>query len=197
MNGHAAPFAVFPGGAPGRSGADPGVDVQELWFTLSRRPWASLVLVPADVGTSVGYIANALADVGTRLLQTPITSIVADSMDYASARILSEMQPRLDERLSWPNAMETEWTTLPAQHEPEPASPGAPAQPERRLATPLMGRVIIAIQPIVEQPLGVSVAHAADAVVLCVELGVTRLKSARRTLELVRPERVLGAFLVR
>jgi hypothetical protein len=62
------------------------IDFQGLWFTLARKRWNSLVLVPADEGDSAAGIATALADVGRRLRNTPVTFLVmAGSIDYASA----------------------------------------------------------------------------------------------------------------
>lgn len=62
------------------------IHFQGLWFTLARSNWNSLVLVPADEGDSAAGIATALADVGRRLRNTPVTFLVmAGSIDYASA----------------------------------------------------------------------------------------------------------------
>ncbi|MEI6226945.1 MAG: hypothetical protein WCS72_19575, partial [Deltaproteobacteria bacterium] len=59
---------------------------QGLWFTLSRSRWTSLAIVPADAGESAAGLATALADVGRRLRNTPVTFLVmAGSVDYASA----------------------------------------------------------------------------------------------------------------
>jgi hypothetical protein len=58
------------------------------------------------------------------------------------------------------------------------------------------GQVVVAIQPVVVEPLGVAIAQAADAVILCLELGKTRIESARRTMELIGPDRIAGAFLL-
>lgn len=61
-------------------------EFQGLWFRLARSNWTSLVLVPADEGLSAAGIATALADVGRRLRNTPVTFLVmAGSVDYASA----------------------------------------------------------------------------------------------------------------
>lgn len=58
-------------------------------------------------------------------------------------------------------------------------------------------QVIIAIPPVISQPLAVAVAQAADAAVLCVQLGRTRLSAARRTMELVGRELWVGSILLR
>jgi hypothetical protein len=58
-------------------------------------------------------------------------------------------------------------------------------------------QVIIALPPVLDDPLGVAIAHAADAAVLCVDMKRSRLKSARRTIELVGRERFVGSILLR
>ena len=58
------------------------------------------------------------------------------------------------------------------------------------------GRVIIAVQPVTDEPLGLAVTRAVDEVVLCVEKGSARLGPARRALELIGRERVAGCLLV-
>jgi hypothetical protein len=56
--------------------------------------------------------------------------------------------------------------------------------------------VIVAVQPVIVEPLGLTVTRAADAVILCIELGRTRLAAVRRTIELIGRERVAGCFLI-
>ena len=58
------------------------------------------------------------------------------------------------------------------------------------------GRVIVAIPPVVTEPLGIAVTDAADAVVLCIERGRTRSPSARRTIEMIGRDRIVGCVLV-
>ena len=59
------------------------------------------------------------------------------------------------------------------------------------------GEVIVAVDPVVDNPLGIAIALAADAVLVTIELGVTDLASARRTVEMVGRERLLGCVVVR
>jgi hypothetical protein len=210
-------FAVFPGGQPGRGGPPPGRDYQELWFRLARIPWASLVLVPADSGTSVAEIATSLAEVGTSLRDTPVTAIVADTIDYESARALSEMQPRLTNGSAYratvnveADAVDPEPREAPGPHAPGAHSAGSPTAGSRAAgsrsradgspaATPLppSGRAIISINAVVDEPLGIAIAQAADAVLLCVEMGRSRIGAARRTIELIGQERMIGALVIR
>ncbi len=63
-------------------------------------------------------------------------------------------------------------------------------------ATQDAAQIIVAIPPVVVQPLGVAVARAADAVVLCVALGQTPSAQVARTIELVGRERIRGAVVI-
>lgn len=58
-------------------------------------------------------------------------------------------------------------------------------------------RRIVSIPPVTVEPLGVAIAQAADGVVLGVELGKSLLPIARRTIELIGRERIVGAFVLR
>ncbi len=70
----------------------------------------------------------------------------------------------------------------------------APRTGQVRLELP-PERVIVAVQPVVVEPLGLAVSQSADAVILCIEMGRTRLAAARRTIELIGRERIAGCFL--
>lgn len=68
----------------------------------------------------------------------------------------------------------------------------------RDMAAQLQGgeRVFVALRSMNENPTAVPLAMAADAVVLCIELGKTAIKGAQRTLAAVGRERFIGALLV-
>ena len=186
-------FSVYPGGAIRADGSSPGKEYQELWFSIARLHWASVVLVPCDRGGSAAEVATSLAMVGTQLRATPVTAIVAKHVDYASARALAELQPRLHGAPAWPPAVEIDARPVSAASETGSREGHVP---NATLMAPI-GRAVIAIPSVMDEPLGVAVAQAADAVVLCIELGRTRVPSARRTIELIGGERVLGTVLVR
>ncbi len=57
-------------------------------------------------------------------------------------------------------------------------------------------RAIVLLASVIDQLAGVPIVLAADAAVLTLTLGKTTLDSARRTLELVGADRVLGTILV-
>lgn len=190
---------------------------QELWFSLGRRAWSSVVLVPADRAGSADEVAQRLAEVGKRLSRSPVTVVTAKSLEYGTALALADLPSFVDQRgaarqASW-QAMEMPPSSIerPAAPEQEVAAgpesillPPASALPQAQvppeggegLLVSAGARLIISIPPVVSQPLGLATAQAADLVVLCVEVGVTRLADARRTLELVGRERVAGCFLI-
>jgi hypothetical protein len=142
------------------------LDIEGLWFTLSRMQWRSLVLVPSDEGASAVEVAAALADVGRRLRAGPVTFLLLSGpMDYAAAGKIVQ--------------------AVGGRREAE--------RPEERQGD---GRLIIAIPPVVTEPLGLAVTEVADAVVLCVQRGESRMRAAERTLELVGRDRVVGALML-
>jgi hypothetical protein len=57
-------------------------------------------------------------------------------------------------------------------------------------------RVFVALRSVTENPAAVPIARAADALVLCVALGKTDMRSAQRTLDAIGRERFLGTILV-
>lgn len=65
---------------------------------------------------------------------------------------------------------------------------------KRPSASPL--EVIIAIRPVTTDPLGLAVVQAADAAVICVELGRSKLSDVRRTIALIGRERIAGSVTI-
>ena len=60
---------------------------------------------------------------------------------------------------------------------------------------PPTSRVIIAVPPVIVEPLALAVTDAADAVALYVRKGSTHSDAAARTIELVGRERIMGCVL--
>lgn len=141
-------------------------EFQELWFVLARKHWKSLVLVPADEGESAAGTAASLAHVGRQLCREPVTFLIL------AGPIDTGSAARII----------TAFDSM--------------VQAGTALATPAAGQVIVAVQPVVAEPLGIAVTKAADATVLCIRLGHTRLSAARRTIELVGRERIRGCLIV-
>jgi hypothetical protein len=192
--------AVYPNDGDVSGGGPPPRHIQELWFALAKRRWTSVVLVPAEPGGSAAAIATSLAEVGKRLKEAPVTAIVAESLDYESARALADLEQHVDRQRQRALVVDVQAAVIDERDVSDRAR-SADAAPERAPGGPLAftatAQVVVAVQPVVDQPLGIAVAHAADAVVLCVEMGRTRLASARRTIELIGRDRIIGCFLVR
>lgn len=191
----------------------------ELWISLARRDWGSLVLIPADREGSTAEVANALADIGQRLSYEPVTAIAVTTLEYGSALALADLQQHLDRERRSPRTGRV--IPAPPDAEPSPAAaqdgadsgtppPGAaaPAEAEgarsppgasstQALAVLPTARLIISVPPVVTEPLGLTAAQNADGVVLAVRMNRSRLADVRRTLELVGRERVFGCFILR
>jgi hypothetical protein len=142
------------------------LEIEGLWFKLARIPWRTLVLVPADEGASAVEVAAALADVGRRLRAAPVTFLL----------------------LSSPMDYAAAGKIVQAVGGRRDESSSEDRKGE--------GRLLIAIPPVVTEPLGLAVTEVADAVVLCIEKGESRLRVAERTIELVGRERVIGALMI-
>jgi hypothetical protein len=197
-----------------------GREYLELWISLSRRQWGSLVLIPADREGSTAEVANALADIGQRLSYEPVTAIAVSSLEYGSALALADLQQHLNrERRSWGDTVVSaagEASPNPGAEAPvaggapaggrgaseagssaaAPWSAGEPAKTEALMVTPL-ARLIISVPPVVTEPLGLAAAHNADAIVLAVRMNRSRIADVRRTIELVGQTRVMGCVLLR
>lgn len=194
----AAPFADRQGDHQERTHAP---EYQELWLALATRKWTSLVVVPADPETSSAEVAKHLADVGKELVEDPVTAITVSRLGYDSARALSDLQQYVDR------------ARQPSDSAPQavPVDPGGfvevgggaegaghrPVSPSQALTVPTAARLVISIPCVVGEPLGLAVAQRADAVVLTFHLGKTRLSEARRTIDLIGRDRIVGCFIVR
>jgi hypothetical protein len=67
-----------------------------------------------------------------------------------------------------------------------------PKDPSSRLADP---RLVIALDSPTLNPIAIGVVAASDAVLILLEKGVTRIPQARKTIEIVGRERLIGAVL--
>jgi hypothetical protein len=157
----------------------PSRDLQELWFATRRRDWRTLVVVPAAPGNSSALpIAKALGEVGGFIRMSPVHVINAEGMDLSKiAALVMDMTG---------NASSSAWTMN---------SPGSNPSSGWETAT-RAGATIVALDPVVVNPLVLPVALAADAVLLCVEVGKTELAAARHTIELIGRERIIGSVVI-
>ena len=150
-----------------REARAPAPDLQQLWFRTLQYDWSSLVVVPTHSRCSAADIAQALGDMAALHRGVPITHIVASDLEMAGT---------------------SEVITAMVLHDPD-VVPSGPTRPWH-------GRnAVVAIDPIISNPAGIAVVLAADAAVLCVKLGHTRLADAQRTIDLVGRERFIGCVV--
>jgi hypothetical protein len=170
----------------------PSRDFQELWFATRRRKWRSLVVVPASPGSSALHIAQALGEVGSAIRMSPVQVINAEGMDLERiARVVSDITGELKAEGKGDPQAASAWTSGPA---------GASAAGKDVTAArsgPAERATIIAIEAVAQNPLLLPLALAADAVLLCVEVGRTKLDDAHHAVELIGRDRIIGTVLLR
>lgn len=206
--------------SPTANGRVPSHDLLDLWFALARREWSSLVITPAHANGSADELAKALAEAGQSLSDHPVSALTSQVLNPASVRALAALVEhvggrspapawrgpapthlkRLNPPAAWPAPVSDDEEAVDAEFE-EPDDTEAEEPPLEVEAVEgsvgPVGQLIIAIPSVLSQPLGIGVARAADAVVLAVELGSTRLAEAARVADAIGRERIVGAFLVR
>jgi hypothetical protein len=158
--------------APAAIGGVPGYSfhLQELWFSLTRLQWKTLALVPAHEGGTVLPLTKELAALGGVFRAAVTVHDAADLTLESVATLALSLQ-----------GSSSAWTS------------GGPHN--LRIGAPVDARTLVALGPLLSNPLGIPVCLAVDGVLLVVESGVTTHSSARRTLELVGRERVIGSVL--
>ncbi len=176
---------------------------QELWLTLVRRDWTSMVLVPADPDGSAERVAHALAEVGKRLSPDPVTAVTPSSLEYGTAMALADLPSFVGRRrLAGPRG----WPTVDFPPDAVRVAPGRDVEPApapdsepagQAMVLNSSARLVISVPAVMSEPLGLATTQAADLVVLCIELGRSRMENVRRTLKLIGRERVAGCLLLR
>jgi hypothetical protein len=146
----------------------PGREHEALWFALARLHVNSVVLLPADEAVDAKAVARA-----THLL----AAVGRRLGDFPVTTIV--MRPSDYGYLSRTAAV------LASTRDDGHAWPGA---------SPLS--VIVAVGPVLTEPLGLGLVQAADAVILCVQNGESRISRARETIERVGADRVVGCVVV-
>jgi len=142
-------------------GLRPSLAMQQLWFTLQRMEWASLVLVPGGPGLSSMDFARPLYEVGHLAMGDRLRLL-----DARESKIGGIAPLILDMSGAGPRASGTTWNE----------------------------RVLVAIESVLAQPAAIPVAVAADAALLCVEMGRTSIEAARETVQIVGPQRFVGCI---
>jgi hypothetical protein len=159
------------GGARGTRARDAATEAQELWFAATRFPWSTLALVPAHEGGSALSVAHTLVQVSAMFRRRQPELISAEGIELATA---------------------SGWIFQALA-----GSAGAQSmQPDGRTSGPDRFERVVALEPVMSNPMGVAIARAADAVLLVVETGISDFEGARWTLETIGRNRFLGCVLV-
>jgi hypothetical protein len=140
----------------------PSLPLQQLWFSLQRREWSTLVAIPADRNLSVMDFVRPLYEVGRLAMGDKLRLVDAREVKLTrTAPLILEMTGGGPSR-----------------------GPGGQSGE----------RVLVVIESVLSHPSGVPLALAADAALLCVEMGKASISAARETLQLVGAQRFLGCI---
>jgi hypothetical protein len=140
----------------------PSLSMQQLWFSLQRREWSTLVVVPADREMSVTDFGRPLYEVGRLAMGEKLRLVDARDVKLTrTAPLILDMTA---------------------------------GGPMRGIGGQAGERVLVLIESVLSHPSGVPVALAADAALLCVELGKTSMAAARETVQIVGAQRFLGCI---
>ena len=174
MNGTRSRSAAT-SGSPRGAPPMPPRDLLELWFATRRFEWRSLAVVSTVPGVSTFPLVQALGEAAELLHHGAVTVRCAEAVDLPEIALLAmEMSGRAP-------------PPLPRL----PRTAGAPTEPPG-----VEQLLIVATDPVVSSPLVLPVVLAADAVLLCVQPGVTNLDVARRCVDLIGPDRIIGAVVL-
>ncbi len=178
------------GSEPDAAGALSSREMQELWFTLAKREWGSLAIIPADPEASTEELARSLATVGKNLSYLPVSAVTVKVIGPSSALALAALAHHVrnrQERL-WHGNGVIEVVADPAPEEPESDDDGY-------MMTPV-GQLILGVPSVIAEPVALAVAQAVDFVVLGVELGRTNMKDLQRSIDLIGRDRIAGCCLL-
>jgi hypothetical protein len=149
------------------------IEAQELWLTVTKREWQTLAVIPAHPEGSALSIASALAEAGSLLRGKPVELFSADRADHSPTGPVTVMNGRAT-------------SNIPLHAVPPGGLPPASERFER----------VVALEPLSLNPMGATIAHAAEAVLMIAERGMTELRTARRTVEMIGRDRFIGCVLV-
>jgi hypothetical protein len=143
-------------------------DAQRLWLEIQRRQWSSLVLVPADPGASAASIAASLTKASAALGDPELRVLNAEGMGTEAIRgVIADLKLMAD--------LSTRAVS---------ATTGNP------------WRVVVTIESVLSNPLGIMLAQAADLALLCVRKRKTKLASVQRTVELIGRDLFIGSVVL-
>jgi hypothetical protein len=142
-------------------------DLNAAWLQL-RDEWSWVAIVPSEPDCSTAGLARALAEAGTRLSASPVDCVDANDLDlHGSSRLIAQLEMSAGER-----------GVRSSNHAPP------------------ITKTIVALGSPLANPPALSIAVAADGVVLCVRRGSDRIPSVRGTIELVGRSRIVCSVML-
>jgi hypothetical protein len=198
--GSGRPFA-FAGG----TAVLPSREVQHAWFELTRaRPWRSVALVPVEDTCSTLNLAHEMAQMASldprnRVLVVNATGVVGDPAGVARTPVNPEQVDARGGAVSVAN--DKYWLLDCAKLGLDDATVGMVEVPrhveEMRAGTSPYTMIIVATSSVLTRPAAVSTARSVETVVLCVTLSISSFGDAKRSIDLVGEENVVGTIAMR
>ncbi|MFC1610548.1 hypothetical protein ACFL6C_06295 [Myxococcota bacterium] len=187
----------------------PSLNLQHAWFEATRnRSWRSLALVPVQENTPTIELARGFGRMASQEL-TGRVLVVNASLKDCRLRGDSGESPKVD---VWNAMTGVEFEDNDATQfsydfmdfskllvdEAEQALAFAPKLIDRLTADESPhSTTIFAVDSLLTQTRAIPLARAVDRVVLCVTLGVTPVRSARRLIEIVGRDKIVGSIVFR
>ncbi len=173
----------------------PPLEIQHAWFQITHRSdWNSIVLIPASDDIQTIGLAHAFGQMAVR---DPHDDIWVVNTGSGSNKAFEKFDPKFLQFKS--SAYPYKLFDLGKFDIPPEAVKYAAEEllTRRDNAEPQQIRVIFAVDSLLNQTHTISLCRQVDKVVLCAALGRTQLESARRIVEIVGKEKVLGCVAFR
>jgi hypothetical protein len=174
-------FVLTPRERPHKTSRKRMEQMHELWLRLAKRPWTSLAVIPVDSQSSTQDLAFSLADAGTELSDLPVSAITTNALDAGAARALAALAQRVNERQR----------RLPES----PDASGGRGEHFTGLHHLPKGKLIVSVPAVTGEPVTLAVAHTVDLVVLAIQVGKTKVRDIKRTIEQIGKDRIAGCIL--
>ena len=168
-------------------GSEANRRLQELWIRLAKQEWTSIAVIPAHPGGAADGFARSLAAIGSRLSFEPVSAVTVKVLGPSSAMALSTLANHVRNRATrlWQGSGIIEVLNEPSTSETKDGG-----------YTTTSGQLVLGIPSVLSEPVSLTVAHAADIVLLVAEKDRTRTKDVKRSIELIGRARIVGCCLV-
>lgn len=185
----------------------PSAALQYTWYEAARdRAWSTLAIIPAEptvraVELARGFGVMAMEKPGDRVLIVDASLRRCRANSGNTARPIADIwadlaATRLEREQSESGLEEVSFAALDLP-DAEQALSSLPHFLAHLAENRPFSTVIFAVDSLLDQPRAIPVTRAVDKVLLCFTLGVTTFKAAKRLVELVGREKLLGSVTLR